>query len=380
MNYSNSSQNTFHYVLVYGTLGPFSVVNSITLLLSIGWIIYIYGKIIKSYRLWKHYEKTYKYQTQYRDPIRFHRNAHIRNVLILIFLILEVSTILFMLIDGIYAELVVKTKRVEFTDNCWIEEATWLSAKFIPQYTFFHITEAGWQAMAITELSIYNLIFIVLIQTYSHNHNEKSHFRKLAVFYIPLQAVLLLALNTYSKTILFGKLLFAILLQLHIIFNMWFSKTLWSRLKRHQIDMSYFADTASREYKTFVRVTERYRIVQISNILLLQCISITIIIFTVVNVFGGTILLNPCWIEQVYGIQLPRLRNAINTRVFRDISYLVIILRDWSVMIYYIYIIVITIGIAAAYVKSKKVKKSKFSGYSELTTPLCQGTNRFALI
>ena len=370
-------------------MGPLGVTGSLLLLLSIGWIVFMSRKVKNSHRLWLYYNEYYNYNPEYSNEILFLKNAFIKNVLIVMLLCVDVLLFVFIFTGGVvsYGEKMHShehngsygpgTYGTRISPNCIIEADTWINYKFNPNHPEISILESLWQVMAICEVCILNLIYLVLIQTYSHNPKESESLIKLTVIYIPIELATVFILNLFSGTVLLGRFAFTFLLELHMIVNIHYSLKLWCRLKRFKIDLSYFVDRGSREYTVFGRVIVRYKWITILNNCLLHLISISIILFTIVNVFGETIVLNPCWLRELYGIEIPPIK--MNRHIFRQINYSVICLRDWSITLYMVCILIIQGGIVLCHIVSRCYRKPKVFGFAEITTPLCQGNKQFGV-
>ena len=369
-----------HYFLVYTAMDPLGIMGNLLLCLSIGWIVFMTSKIKKSYRLWLYYRDYYKYNPEYSDVIVFHKNSFVKNVLIFMFLCVDVLLFVFIFTGGVVSYLEKMHSHHNSTyisENCRIEGDTWINYKFNPNHPEVSVIESIWQVLAICEICIFNLLHLVLIQTYSHRPLESENLIKLTVVYLPIELVTIFVLNVFRGTVLFGRFAFAFLLELHMIVNAYYSLKLWRRLKRYKIDLSYFVDRDRREFIVFGRVIARYKWITILNTCLLQFIAISVILFTIVNVFGETIVLNPCWFKVVYGIELPPI--DINTHVFRAINYIILCIRDWSITLYMFYILIVQGGILVSHVVSKCYRKPTVFGFTEITTPLCQGNKQFGV-
>ncbi|KAI6649256.1 hypothetical protein LOD99_11623 [Oopsacas minuta] len=364
-----NQSHVFHDVLLYGTGFPLGVTAFLVFAVSLGWLIYMSGKVKMSYRSWIFYKDYYKYNSEYFDVIMSHRNTYFKNVLIFLFLIVDVLMLLFVFIDGIIAE----TEKSYLHPNdtlsqkCRIQESTWLSFKLNHNHPEVSIIESLWQVLAVTEMTIFNMIYLVLIQTYSHEPQHNNNLIKLFSSYIPIEMATIFILNIFKCTVLLGRLAFTIFLQFHMILNIYYSWLLWQRLKRYKIDMTYFMSQESREFTVFDKVTIRYKWLTIWNVCLLQFIVLTLIAFTVVNVFGETILLNPCWLEEVYGCKIHRF--DINAHVFRLVTYLIICVRDWAISAHLLYILVVQVVILLIHVVMR-CRRTKTSGFVQINTPL----------
>ena len=336
--------------------------------------MFMTGKVKKSHRLWVYYKDYYKYNPEYSEEILFLKNSFIKNVLILTFICVDLLLFLAVFTAGTaaYGEKLYLHKSTYISPNCIIENDTWISFKFNPNHPEISIIEAFWQVLVISEVCILNLIYLVLIQTYSHRPQENGNLIKLTVVYIPIELSVIFILNVFRGTVLVGRLAFILLLQIHVSTNVCYSLRLWRRLKRFQIDLSYFVDRKRREFIVFGRVLIRYKWITILNSCLLQLITITLVLFTIVNVFGETVVLNPCWLRDTYGIVVPELN--IDKHLFRDICYFVVCLRNWSITLYLLYVLLVQTGILVTHIISRCYRKPKVFRYAEITTPLCQGT------
>ena len=365
-----------HYILQYAVVGPMGIVVALVFIVSLFWIVFVSGKLKNSYRRWVFYKQYYKYNEEYSQAILSHRNTYVKNILILMFLCVDVLFIFFLAADG-----VVSGFEHNYLSNnasistCHIESDTWLSVKFSPSHPEVTILETIWQVLVVIEMTLMNIIYLFLIQTYSHVPEKNEKLINLGVVYIPLEVVTVFMFNLFRATVLLGRLEFIILTQLHVILNMHYSRLLWKCLKRHKIDMTYFLSQESREFTVFDKVITRYKWLTIANSFFLQMTVSVHTIFTIVNVFGATILLNPCWLNNVYGIEVPKF--DIDTHAFRLVTYVVICVRDWVITVYLLYILVVNMGIILAHVITRCFsRRAKVSGFVQVTTPLYEGERR----
>lgn len=363
-----------HYILSYGVVVPMGVTLTLVFIVSLFWIVFISGKLKNSYRLWVYYKQYYKYSEEYSQSIVFHRNTYIKNILILLFLCVDVLFFFFLAADGLVS--VIEYKYLPHNGNisttCRIESATWLSVKFSPSHPEVSMLESIWQVLCVVEMTVLNILYLFLIQTYSHQTAKNEKLINLFVVYIPIEVATIFVFNIFRATVLLGRLVFIVLVQLHMALNIHYSRLLWQRLKRHKIDMTYFLSQESREFTVFDKVITRYKWLTIANCFFLEMTVLVQILFTVVNVFVATVLLNPCWLESVYGIEIPRFEG--NIHALRLVTYLVICVRDWVITAYLLYILVVQMGIVLTHVLTRCLsRKAKVSGFVQVTTPLSDG-------
>ena len=362
-----------HYILEYGVVAPLWVVITTLIIVSLFFIVFISGKVKSSYRLWVYYKQYYKYNEEYSQAIQIHRHTYIKNILILTFLCVDVLFLFILSTDGIVSGFEHKyLSHNASISTCRIESDTWLSVKFSPSHPEVTILESIWQVLAVIEMTLWNIIYLFLIQTYSHETTKDYKLINLCVVYIPIEVATIFLFNIFRATVLLGRIAFIILAQFHMILNIHYSRLLWKRLKRYKIDMTYFLSQESREFTVFDKVVTRYKWLTIANCVFLQMNVSVYIIFTVVNVFVGTILLNPCWLKEVYGIEVPEF--DINVEAFRLVTYVIICVRDWVITAYLLYILVVQMVIVLTHVFTRCFsRRAKVSGFVQVTTPLSDG-------
>ena len=332
------------------TAGP------LVILISLIWLVFFVKLAKRNYKQWG----VFRFEGEgMKRKIYFHKYALILTLLIsdiIVCVASLVETTSYFIKDRDWSEL--------STKDCNITEHTWLATIVFERHHSSSILEGVWQSAVLAEFCI----FISILKYFETIYREslRAHWQKpdyslkeenlkYLVIMVP-QTVLLLIFDATPIFIMGGQLVFVILAFIYWCITVHSAKQLNLVLGWYKADMIH--EISSQQQQDSVYNLKLYR----SSIICLLFASALFIMaelaYTVSNVWVGTIMLNSCWFRSQYGIG-PEINVSRETSYnYKYVTYSIILLRNFTVLIFLISVLVLNFCFALAeYNQRKKLDK-----------------------
>ena len=295
--YKINSPILFDFRLGAGVL--FEVFVVVLILFSFQWIFYLYRDSKHAYHSWKY--KISQYTFDDWNEARNYKHRLYKNIFLIIFLFSDIVVCVSLLPQvGLRVFDIGLSHSLR---NCTFKNNTWLREYYNGGRVLWFLESARLSSLVI-ETGFFELILLYLIQIYTTVGLNPIRFRpiirRLSVNIV--LGVIIFFLSLDDHTFLFGQILFAIVLPTYACIVIKRARKLSQVLGWRYQDDGYIYSKSSSILLNEARVIKRYRQTIVPLYVSLLIVSFGQVLYILVNVLTDSVLQNPCWFYQIYGI------------------------------------------------------------------------------
>ena len=341
-------------------------IGPIVTLISAIWLVYFVKQARTSYKQWK----VNRFEEEgLKRKIFFHKSALIvtllvSDIVICVASFLE-STSYFFKPGNLTLQLT--------TDNCNVSKSTWLSSIVYERYHSASIFEGIWQSGVLAEFCI----FIALLKYFTciYFQSNPSLTRKqpkfnleknTLVFLVTMapQTIMLLCFDASPDMMMTGQIIFGLLALMYWLITVISAMKLLQVLRWYEADMKYeFTDIQKENHSYNLRLYKR----SIWSLLGVTLCFVTVELgYIICNVWIGTFITNNCWFSMHFPfIQHKYSFSDYTIDNFRKFTYALIILRNLTVLLFMVFIILLNVSFCI----SEEIRKRKLAKYLRSRIP-----------
>ena len=342
----------------------FTVLVTLTSFLSIIWIIFLVHAAKKSYHIWKQWPLHYNAQTYSRDNYKV---KLVKNVLLIIFLFLDVMTSLVLVL--IKLDFIFESKHVyHLTPSCNVTHRSFINAYKRGIYSW--ALDGIRQMLTFTEISLIYLVLAYLYYVHTVKRTNVS-FLKYRIVCIVIVALLIFALNSFPQGYLFGYFAFYFATQIIYVITARYCVLFYRLMKRKVDDLGFEVSVNSYRYKKEVRILKHFKITMLPIAITFQPLLLGQIVDLVEQLISN-ILKNPCWFNYSYHLNIPQIEYS--KQALELVTILSWCFRTLTAGIFLLTVLVTNICMALYYAISRymmyKNGRYRYSAFSDTTNPL----------
>ena len=338
-----SNSPTLHKLQIAAT-SCFDFAVLVLLLLSIQWIVYLYKDSKHAYYSWK-YRMSQNTFDDWNEARNFKHRLN-KNMLLIAFLCFDIISC-FSLLPQFPLRLF-SIGLPHSIGNCTFENMSWLHEYYNGGSSLWTL-EATRMSSFVMEQGIFDLILLYLIEVYTKKSFNPVNYRPIFIRLLVSLLIffLIFILNLIPSTFLLGQALYAVALLIYAVFIIKHSRKLSMVLGWRYQDAGYIYSENNAILLNESRVIRRYRKTILPLYLSMLIASLGQVLYIVVSVILDTVLRNPCWFYEVYGVTYTEASSLMPSDeyiIFWDIGCLVVD-GSWlaSGMVFFVTVILLNI-------------------------------------
>ena len=302
----------------------FDFVVLILLLLCFQWIAYLYRDSKYAYYSWKYRKSQFTFDdwTEARN-YKYRLN---KNLFLIAFLCCDIVTCLSLLPQ--FPLRLFNMGLPHSIGNCTFKNMSWLHEYYNGGSTLWTL-ESFRMCGFIMEQGIFDLTLLYLIEIYTKKNFDPVNYRPIFIRLLVCLSISfpILMLNLFPSTFLLGQALYAVSLLTYVVVIIKHCRKLSMVLGWRYQDAGYIYSVNNAILLNENRVIRRYRITIFPLYLSMLIASLGQVLYITVNVILDTILRNPCWFYEMYGITYTEASSLLpsdDSIVFWSIGCLVV--------------------------------------------------------